>query len=62
MVRQEEHREEAMSLQSTLKLPREHGAWVMFYASFILGCLLDRHGPHFQDGHVAEGFLESCST
>ncbi|HEY7180438.1 MAG TPA: YwiC-like family protein, partial [Blastocatellia bacterium] len=26
-----------MSLRSTLKLPKEHGAWAMLYVPFVLG-------------------------
>jgi len=29
-----------MSLRSTLRLPREHGAWAMFYVPFVLGVLV----------------------
>jgi hypothetical protein len=29
-----------MKLRSTLKLPKEHGAWAMFYVPFVLGALV----------------------
>src|SRR5690242_16591551 len=29
-----------MSLRSTLKLPKEHGAWAMFYVPFVLGVMV----------------------
>src|SRR5262245_18397217 len=29
-----------MSVRSTLNLPREHGAWAMFYVPFVLGVLV----------------------
>ena len=29
-----------MSLRSNLGLPREHGAWAMFYVPFVLGILV----------------------
>ena len=29
-----------MSLRSALRLPKEHGAWVMFYVPFVLGVLV----------------------
>jgi YwiC-like protein len=32
-----------MSLRSALKLPKEHGAWVMLYVPFILGVAVAGH-------------------
>ena len=29
-----------MSIRSTLKLPKEHGAWAMFYVPFVLGVMV----------------------
>lgn len=29
-----------MSIRSTMKLPKEHGAWAMFYVPFVLGILV----------------------
>jgi hypothetical protein len=34
-----------MSLRSTLKAPKEHGAWAMFYTPFVLGVLAAGAAP-----------------
>src|ERR1043165_4011439 len=33
-------KKKTMNLRSTLRLPKEHGAWAMFYVPFVLGVLV----------------------